>query len=254
MENKDRGTVFDSSSRSPFMHDIAAACASASHYVDHGIHPSLPNYIAATSGDPQGITDDAAPSKHPMGVDNIFRQIRASGGSAKSYLEAMPGNCVLESAGTYAVKHNPAAYYLGADDRQACQRDDVPFDQFAADLAGPSESFPAFVLITPDICNDMHDCSVATGDSWLRTNVAPILSSPLYRAGRTAVFVVFDESQGSGTIPFIAIAPSVAPETVATATLDHFALLRFTEDALGIPEHLGRAVDAADLRAAVAGL
>ena len=153
----------------------------------------------------------------------------------------MPGNCVLRSAGKYAVKHNPAAYYVGADDRQACQRDDVPFDQFAADLAGPGESFPAFALITPDICNDMHDCSVATGDDWLRTNVEPILSSPLYKAGRTAVFLVFDESEGSGTMPFIAIAPSVAPGTVATATLDHFSLLRFTEEALGITEHLGRA-------------
>ena len=77
------------------------------------------------------------------------------------------------------------------------ERDDVPFDQFAVDLAGPSESFPAFALITPDICNDMHDCPVATGDNWLRTNVEPILSSTLYKAGRTAVFVVFDESEGA---------------------------------------------------------
>ena len=254
MENKNQSTVFDSSGQSPFMHDLAAACASAADYVDHGIHPSLPNYIAATSGDTQGIADDAAPSKHPLDADNIFRQVRASGRSAKSYQEAMPGNCVLRSAGKYAVKHNPAAYYVGADDRQACQRDDVPFDQFAADLAGPGESFPAFALITPDICNDMHDCPVATGDDWLRTNVEPILSSPLYNAGRTAVFVVFDESEGSGTMPFIAVAPSVAPGTVATATLDHFSLLRFTEEALGITEHLGRAVDAADLRAAIAGL
>jgi phospholipase C len=254
MENKNRDTVFDASRQSPFMHELAAACATASNYVDHGIHPSLPNYIAATSGDTHGIADDAAPSKHPLDVDNIFRQVRVSGRSAKSYQEAMPGNCLLESAGTYAVKHNPAAYYVGADDRQACQRDDVPFDQFAADLAGPTESFPAFALITPDICNDMHDCPVSTGDSWLRTNVEPVLSSPLYKAGRTAVFVVFDESEGSGTIPFIAIAPSVAPGTVATAALDHFSLLRFTEEALDIREHLGRAADAADLRAAVAGL
>ena len=254
MENKNHATVLDSSGESPFMDDLAAACATASDYVDRGIHPSLPNYIAATSGDNQGIADDDPPSKHPLDVDNIFRQVRDSGRSARSYEEAMPGKCVLDSAGKYAVKHNPAAYYVGADDRQACQRDDVPFDQFGADLAGPGETFPAFAFITPDICNDMHDCSVTTGDNWLRANVEPILSSALYRAGRTAVFVVFDESEGGGTIPFIAIAPSIEPGTVATTTLDHFSLLRFTENALGIDEHLGRAADAAPLRAAITGL
>jgi phospholipase C len=254
MENKNRGTVFDSS-QSPFMHDLAASCASAANYVDHGIRPSLANYIAATSGDTQGVADDNAPAKHPLTVDNLFRQVRASGRSARSYQESMPGNCTLDSAGKYAVKHNPAAYYIGADDRQACQRDDVPFDQFATDLAaGTSGGFPAFSLITPNICNDMHDCSVGTGDAWLRAQVEPILSSPLYRQGHTAIFVVFDESQGSGTIPFIAIAPSIAPGTVASAQLDHFALLRFTEEALGISAHLGRAANAADLRAAVPGL
>ena len=254
MENKNLNTLLAASGESPFMHDLAAACASASAYVDHGVHPSLPNYIAATSGDTQGIADDAAPSKHPLDVDNIFRQVRASGRSAKSYQEGMPGNCVLDSAGAYAVKHNPAAYYVGADDRQACQLDDVPFDRFAADLAGQGASFPAFALITPDICNDMHDCPVSTGDDWLRIKLEPVLSSPLYRAGRTAIFVVFDESQGSGSMPFIAIAPSVAPGTVASAELDHMSLLRFAEDALGIREHLGGAADAADLRAAIAGL
>jgi hypothetical protein len=254
MENENRGTVFGSSGKAPFMQELAASRATASDYADHGIHPSLPNYIAATSGDNQGIADDDPPSQHPLDVDNIFRQVRDSGRSARSYEEAMPGNCVLHSAGKYAVKHNPAAYYVGADDREACQRDDVPFDQFAAHLGGPSDSFPAFALITPDICNDMHDCPVATGDNWLRANVEPILSSAMYQAGRTAVFVVFDESQGGGKIPFIAIAPSIRPGTVATTTLDHFSLLRFTENALGIDEHLGRAADAAPLRAAITGL
>ena len=254
MENKNRDTVFESSEQSPFMHDLAAACASASNYVDRGIHPSLANYIAATSGDTQGITDDDPPSKHPLDVDNIFRQVRDSGRSAKSYEEAMPGNCVLDSAGRYAVKHNPAAYFVGADDREACQRDDVPFEQFVTDLAGPEASFPAFALVTPDLCHDMHDCPVETGDAWLRTIIEPIFASPLYAAGRTAVFVVFDESQGGGRIPFLAAAPTVRAGTVASATLDHFSLLRFTEDALGLDEHLGRAATATDLRDAIAGL
>jgi phospholipase C len=170
--------------------------------------------------------------------------VRASGRVAKSYLESMPGNCVVDSAGRYAVKHNPAAYYVGGDDRAACQQDNVPLDQFAVDLAG---ELPALALIVPDICNSMHDCPVATGDAWLRRTVQPILDSAVYRQGRTALFVAFDESQGGGTIPFIAVSPSLTPGTVFADELDHYALLRTTEDMLGIPEHLGAAATAASI-------
>ena len=134
MENKNQSAVFDSS-RAPFMARLAASCGAAGNYTDHGIHPSLPNYIAATSGDTQGVDDDAGPGAHPLGVDNIFHQVRAMGKVSKSYQEGMPANCALKSTSHYAVKHNPAAYYLGHDDRDACLRDDVAFDQFFPDLA-----------------------------------------------------------------------------------------------------------------------
>ena len=243
MENKNFTTVFDSS-QAPFLHDLAAQCGAAAQFVDHGVRPSLANYVAATSGDTQGVHDDDPPAKHQLTVDNLFRQVRHAGLGAKSYQESMPSNCAQDSAGKYAVKHNPAAYYIGADDRAACQRDDVPFDQFATDLGG---NLPAFSLITPDICNDMHDCSVSTGDAWLGRVVGSITSSTVFRQGKTAVFVVFDESQGSGTMPFVAVVPSIKPGTIATAELDHYSLLAFTEDALGISTHLGKAATAPSL-------
>jgi hypothetical protein len=240
MENKNLDAVLDSSS-APFLRGLAESCGTALRYVDHGIHPSLPNYLAATSGGTQGVTDDNSPSAHALQVDNIFRQVRAIGKTAKSYEEAMPANCTLRSASRYAVKHNPAAYYVGGDDRAACQRDDVPFDQFLPDL---SNGLPSFSLITPDICNDMHDCSVATGDKWLNGVVSAITTSTTYRQGRTAVFVVFDESEGGGTTPFVAIAPSIVPGTRVETELDHYSLLAFTEHALGATTLLGSAAAA----------
>jgi phospholipase C len=240
MENKDRSAVFDSN-KAPFLHSLADACGTASNYVDHGIHPSLPNYLAATTGGTQGVHDDDEPLKHQLAVDNIFRQVRAIGKTSRSYEESMPGNCSLQSANQYAVKHNPAAYFVGGDDRTACKRDNVPFDQFFTDLAG---GLPEFTMITPNICNDMHDCSVEEGDKWLSDVVTQITASPAYRDGKTALFVVFDESEGAGTTPLVAIAPSIAPGTVADVQLDHYALLAFTEDALGVPDHLGKAADA----------
>jgi hypothetical protein len=156
----------------------------------------------------------------------------------------MPGNCTLQSTNRYAVKHNPAAYFVDGDDRTACQRDNVAFDQFPTDLA---YGLPDFSLITPDICNDMHDCSVAIGDTWLQEVVTSITDSATYHGGRAAIFIVFDESEGAGTMPFIAIAPSIKPGTNVDVELDHFALLAFTEDALGIATHLGQAANATSL-------
>src|SRR5204863_4592311 len=121
--------------------------------------PSLPNYIGATSGSTQGIADDDSPGSHSLTVDNLFRQVRNAGKTERSFQESMPANCALGSVDTYAVKHNPAAYYMGGDDRTACRADDVPF---SATL--PTGSLPTFAFVTPDLCHDTHDCSVAAGD------------------------------------------------------------------------------------------
>jgi hypothetical protein len=246
MENKDSSIV--GSAKAPFMTGLADQCGVATNYRDHGVHPSLPNYILATSGDTQGINDDRAPKAHPLTANNIFRQVRASGRTAKSYVESMDGNCDLSGHGDYAVRHNPAAYYVGADDRAACDRDSVAFDVLTHDLE--SSTLPAFVSITPNLCHDMHDCSVGQGDQWLLQMMSTITSSETYRGGRTAVFIVWDESAGRGTMPFIAVAPSVPAGTVVDAELGHAALLAFTEDALGIAEHLGEAAHAPGLGAA----
>ncbi len=246
MENKNTAAI-RGSAEAPFLHELAAECGSAADFVDNGVHPSLPNYIEATSGDTQGVSDDRLPDAHPLTADNIFRQVRAAGGTAKSYEESMPRNCSVDSTSTYAAKHNPAAYYVGGDDRAACELDNVPFDRFAVDL---NTNLPSFAFITPDICNDMHSCAVKTGDDWLRGVVGAITASATYRAGSTAVFVVFDESEGAGSMPFYAVAPSIVPGTLADQRLDHSALLAFTEDALGIENHLAPTQGTADLAAA----
>ncbi len=224
---------------SPFVNSLAAECTTASNYRQVG-KPSLPNYIGATSGDTWDIADDAGPDTHVLTVDNIFRQVRAAGGTAVSYQEAMPGPCATESSGTYAVKHNPAAYYQGADDRTACQRDNVPLDRFRpADL-------PTFAFVTPDLCNDTHDCPISTGDQWLANFVSPILASNTYRQGRTAVFLVWDEDS---PMPFVAITQTASAGGIITDPVDHYSLLRTTEEMLGLPL-LGRAAQAISMRGA----
>ncbi len=241
MENHSWPQVLGDPSAAPYATGLARQCGTATHYATVG-SPSLPNYLGATSGDTWGTQDDSGPDAHPLTVDNLFRQVRTAGGTERSYEEAMPSPCQLTPAGTYAVKHNPAAYYAGGGDRAACRNDDVGLDRLAADL--DAGALPTFAFVTPDLCHDTHDCPVSTGDAWLAQWLPRILASPTYRGGDTAVFVVWDEYT---PMPNLVVAPSVKPATSSPSPFDHYALLRTTEQLLGLPL-LARAKTAASLR------
>lgn len=183
----------------PYTTSLARRCGSASAFGSES-RPSLPNYIAMTSGDTQSLSDDAPPSEHPLDVPNIFAQL---GGRWRLGAEGMPSPCSSTDAGRYAVKHNPAAYYtnLGA----SCAAQDLP-------LTTPVDISAAFTFLTPDLCHDTHDCPVDCGDSWLQATLPGILDSATYAAGRTAVFVTWDEpadGADGGNVPTLVIAPSV---------------------------------------------
>ena len=238
-ENKPASGVLGSP-QAPYLDGLATGCASASDY--HGVtHPSLPNYLAATSGSTHGVADDGPPSAHPLAGPSLFSQVADSGRQWRSYEEAMPSPCALASAGRYAVKHNPAAYFTAI--RRDCARWDVGLDQLSTDLA--AHQLPAFALVTPDLCHDMHDCSVATGDAWLRDTLPALLASPEYADGSTAVLITWDEADGGlgNQVPLLVVAPSITPGTTIAGRLDHYALLHTTEQMLGLPP-LGAAAGA----------
>jgi phospholipase C len=239
MENKPFGSVVGSSS-APYVNRLAHECGLATNY-DAVAHPSLPNYIAATSGSTQGIADDGPPSSHPLGVASIYSQVAAAGKTWREYEESAPGNCPQATRGRYAVKHDPAAYYVHI--RRICRRADVPFGSFGSDLA--DGTLPAFAFVTPNLCDDTHDCPVAKGDAWLKAWFAKILASPNYRAGNTVVFLTWDEGDAaSNRVATIVVSPSTRPGTVATRAFTHYSLLKTTEQLLGMESFLGHARDA----------
>jgi phospholipase C len=245
MENHSADQIIGSSS-APYINQLASQCGLATNY--HAVtHPSLPNYIAATSGDYWGIQDDDPPSSHPLSGASLFSQVAAAGLSWRSYEESMPSNCDLSSSGTYAVKHNPAAYYTGI--RTDCANWDVPMGttssgSFLSDLQ--NDTVPAFSFVTPNLCNDMHDCSVSTGDSWLQSWVPKILASPGYTSGNTVLVVTWDEgTSSSNQVATLVVSPTTPAGTKSSTAFSHYALLKTTEQLLGISTYLAHAGDAA---------
>jgi phosphatidylinositol-3-phosphatase len=245
MENKPYASVIGNSA-APYENALARQCGAVTNY--HGItHPSLPNYLAATGGSTFGVTDDAGPSAHPIGAASIFGQLDQADLSWRSYNESMPRNCDPSPSGRYAVKHNPAAYFTAA--RASCLKYDVALDgNFDHDIA--AGTLPSFSFVTPDLCSDTHDCSVAVGDAWLATWIPRIVNGPDYRSGTTVVVLTWDEGVGSSNlIPGAVVAPGIPAGTVDSARLDHYALLRTTEEILGLPA-LGAAATAPSMRVA----
>ena len=207
----------------PYFNRLSAVCGLATQ--DYAVsHPSLPNYIALTSGSTQGISDDGEPSVHPLSVPNIFSEL---GANWSSLVESMPSRCDQVTSGVYAARHNPAVYYRSIS--ASCQRNDAP-------LTLPLNLTKAFTFIVPNVCNDMHSCPVATGDAWLKRMVPTILSSSQYQSGSLVLFITIDENnqQSSNRVPTIVIAPSVRRGTRVNVHFTHYSLLRTSETLLHV--------------------
>lgn len=222
LENEGYSVV--GSPAAPYLNRLADACGLATNYLAVG-HPSLPNYIALTSGSTQGIADDGEPSEHPLSVLNLFGELD---GNWRTYAESMPTACDRVTSGTYAARHNPAVYYVAL--ATTCHHDDLP-------LAGSPSFASRFTMIVPNICDDMHSCPVSIGDAWLSRMVPSIIASAQYQARSLVLFITFDENDTSSLnrVPTYVIAPTV-PRGVRVATaLTHYSLLRTTEVLLGVP-------------------
>jgi len=208
-------------------------------------HPSLPNYLALVSGSTQGITSDCMSCV--VDAPSIADTLERSGRTWKTYAEGLPSvGFTGATSGRYAKKHNPFAYFTAITSQPNRLRNIVPLSRFATDLR--AGRLPDLALVVPDLCHDMHDCSVATGDAWLGRFLRPLLASVALIHG--AVFIVFDEGVtsvgGGGHVPALVLGPLVRPGSQLRRPLDHYDLLRTLEQSWRLPR-LGRSAGAAPI-------
>jgi hypothetical protein len=226
-------TSIAGSSDAPTFNALAHRYATLTHY-DAVAHPSLPNYLALVSGSTQGITSDCTDCV--VHARSLADTLAAAGKTWKTYAEDLPyPGYTGGSSGRYAKKHDPFLYFRHVAASRALRDRVVPSTRLARDLA--RRRLPDFSLVVPNLCNDMHDCPVATGDAWLRAHVVPLLRSPALRGG--VVFVVFDEGTsdtgGGGRVVALALGPTVKRGSRFTKGTNHYGLLRTIEDAWGLP-------------------
>jgi hypothetical protein len=239
----------------PYLNTLAARYGLATK-VDAGYParcPSLAAYILLTSGDHRGICDDKDPSKHRIAGPSVFSQVSDAGQEWRLYAESMRGTCAQRNQGSYAVRHNPAAYY--ADLRAQCARWNVAFDGLGSgDLHDrlAAGTLPALTTVIPNLCHDMHgtagcrDAEVRAGDDWLRTFLPGVLAGPDYTSGRLAVVITWDEgTRKDNHIPTLVISPTTDHVRVDTPTT-LCGVLRLISEVLAV-DPLGCAAQAVRL-------
>jgi len=228
-ENKERGTVL-ASREAPTFKAYAKRYANITRY--YGVtHPSLPNYLALVSGSTHGIETNCTACL--ISAPTLADTIEASGRTWRTYAEGLPRPGFLGAVnGRYAKKHNPFVYFRSIAANPARRALVVPFSRLARDLR--AGRLPDLSLVVPDMCSSMHDCSVSTGDAWLRRVVPGLLKMP-----NTVVFVLFDEGssnvRGGGHIAALALGSAVRPGSRFNSVTDHYGALRTIEEAWGLP-------------------
>ncbi len=206
-------------------------------------HPSLPNYLALTGGSTFGIDSDC--TECHIAAPNLVDQLEDAHLSWAAYLEDQPRPCFSGAhAGGYAKKHNPFIYFDDiANDPARCRRL-VPYGDLAADLR--TGTLPTFAWVSPNLCDDTHDCAPRVGDDFL-AHLVPALTRELGPHG--LLVLTWDEGTSDagccagaagGHIATVLTGPDVRPGSRDDRPADTYSLLRTIDAALGLPP-LGRA-------------
>jgi hypothetical protein len=250
LENKEYGSIVGNPA-APYLNGLIARSASLTRMYAE-THPSEPNYLALFSGSTEGATDDGT---YTLAGANLVDQLTAHGKTWRVFAQNVPPGCYTGSSasggadgpGSYARKHEPAISFRDISGDPSRCADITDFRHFSPSAAD-------FELIIPNMCNDMHDCSVATSDAFLAGFVPRIIEDPAF-AG-SVLFITFDEgasdAQGGGHIATLVVSPLVHAGSRDAAVRTHYALLRTIEDAWGLG-CLNQTCGTADLRGLFGG-
>ena len=238
MENHAYSQVIGSSS-APYINNTLKA-GGANLTQSHAItHPSQPNYYALFSGSTQGVTDDSCVKPGFSSAANLGSEVIAAGKTWGSYNETLPsqGSTTCKS-GNYAQKHNPWFGFSNVPTNTA-----KTFAQFPTDYS----TLPKMSFVVPNLCSDMHDCSVSTGDTWIKNNLGAYATWA--KTHNSLLVVTFDEDNrlSGNRIPTVLYGQPVTPGASSSTTYNHYDLLRTLEDTQGLSTHAGNAASAKDI-------
>jgi phosphatidylinositol-3-phosphatase len=241
-ENHGYSSVIGNSAM-PYLNTLATQYGLATQYYAD-THPSIGNYFMMTTG--QIITNDDT-FMSTVSADNIVRHLLSAGRTWKSYAESLPSvGYTGGDTSLYVRHHNPLSYFSDVINSSVQLMNLVPFTQFATDLN--NNQLPDFSFVVPNLMDDAHDGTLAQADTWLQTNVAPLVNSTAFQKNGL-LLIVFDEAEttdttnGGGHVAMVAVGPLVKHGQSAVL-YQHENLLKTVTTYLGIDGNLSKAATA----------
>jgi Phosphoesterase family len=187
-------------------------------------HPSEPNYLALFSGSTQLVIDDSCP--HTFSGANLASGLIGAGLTFGGYSEGLPavGSTVCTS-GAYARKHNPWVNFTNVPSSA-----NLPLTSFSMAFA----TLPTISIVIPNLNDDMHDGTIAQGDSWLQSHLDPYFQWA--KTHNSMLIVTWDEDDSSGLnqIPTIFVG-SMVKTGHFSETINHYNVLRTLQDLYSLP-------------------
>jgi acid phosphatase len=193
-ENQDYSTTYNSKNM-PYLTSLANTYGLGVNYYSD-THPSIGNYFNLTTGYILTDNDGETPQSFPVSKNNIALEVQKAGGTWKDYVENLPSikNCEGLNSGAYYVRHDPLEYMTTINKEK---KNYVCFSQFTKDLA--NHALPNLSWLVPNGCDDAHDCPIGTFDTWLKTEIEPLVASSYFQqGGKGLLIVVFDEDADDG--------------------------------------------------------
>ena len=231
----------------PYLNSLASQYGLATQYFANG-HPSMPNYLMLTTGQMETFDDNFSGT---ISDDNIVRELVNAGKSWKAYEESIPSPGYLGGdVAPYVRRHNPFSYLSDVQNDPSLAANIVPFSQFASDLS--SNTLPQFSFIAPDVNDDAHSGTLAAADSWLQSNIAPLLASSTFQNSGLLI-ITFDESEdtdlehGGGHVATVVISSKSKMKYQSQAEYQHQSTLRLVLTASGVDRFPGLAGTAPDM-------
>jgi hypothetical protein len=241
MEDKEYPSIIGTRD-APYINSLAQTYGLATEFYAVAPH-GLFDYLALIGGS-TFRSCPTCPVTH-VSAPNLVDQLEDAGVSWKAYMEDLPGPCFKKASyRRYVKRHDPFLYFDSiAQDRDRCAKV-VPYPELATDIA--RRTVPMFVWISPNMCHNSHDCSVATGDAFL-SKLVPKLLRALRPDG--VLFLTWDEGltkrgccryATGGHIVTIVAGPGAKRGFRSDTPFDHYSILRTIEEAWGF-DLLGKA-------------
>ncbi|WP_441249827.1 ricin-type beta-trefoil lectin domain protein [Kitasatospora sp. McL0602] len=240
MENENYSDIIGSSS-APYINSLARANTSLTQSYAT-THPSDPNYVALAAGSLYGLTDNSILTTS-IDAPHLGNSVEAAGKTWKAYVENQNGNCDTAGHGHYYPDDVPFYYFKQLKtDAAYCQAHWQPLTSMFDDLKSTATT-PNFTWFAADGCDDMEDCGIAAGDTWLKNTLPALFSSPAWTTQRSLLILTWDEGAvkafGNGypnQVPTILIGSQNSTKAgyQSAQRTDQYGLLRTIDQALGL--------------------